>query len=139
MTIHKENVECRTRNIEYRSDESLRSSFPINGWPLRNSCNRYSILDIPAPSRGCLEPTRFMGGRFLKKGKAGWVLPLGLLNVIVKKELMWMGSQFDGIDFIIDLVVDPHVDDILGKDITLFKKRLILLQCIQCFIQGARC
>jgi len=27
VTIHKENVECRTRNIEYRSDESLRSFF----------------------------------------------------------------------------------------------------------------
>jgi hypothetical protein len=27
VTIHKDNVECRTRNIEYRSDESLRSLF----------------------------------------------------------------------------------------------------------------
>jgi len=88
---------------------------------------------------GALSPPVLRVGVFLKKGKAGRVLPFFKLNVIVKKELMWMGSQFDGIDFIIDLVVDPHVDDILGKDITLFKKRLILLQCIQCFIQGARC
>jgi len=27
VTIHKENIEYRTRNIEYRSDESLHSFF----------------------------------------------------------------------------------------------------------------
>ena len=37
-------------------------SFSINGWPLRHSSNRYSILDISAPSKKRLEPTQSTGG-----------------------------------------------------------------------------
>jgi len=51
VAIHKENVECRSRNIEYRSDESP----SLRLWP-----DKYWIFK--PPSRGRLETTRFAGG-----------------------------------------------------------------------------
>ena len=78
------------------------------------------VLDIPAPSRGVLSPPVLRVGVFLKKGKAGRVLPFFKLDVIVEKELVRMRSQFDGVDLVFDFVVNPHVDGILGKYITLF-------------------
>jgi len=65
------NIEQGILNIEVMN--RCAPSFSINGWQLLNSWNRYSIslhykamagqvLDIPAPSRGPLEPTRSMGG-----------------------------------------------------------------------------
>ena len=38
------------------------------------------VLDIPAPSRGRPEPTRFTGGRFLKKGQRRVGSALGVVK-----------------------------------------------------------
>jgi hypothetical protein len=68
------NVEQGILNVEVMNRCAL--SFPINGWPLRNSCNRYSILDIPALFKGRLEPTRSTGGDGYFNGTTG--LPMGI-------------------------------------------------------------
>ena len=58
-----------------------------------------------------------------QKAMARWYLsgPLrfreGKLYVEIQEKFVGMGTQFYGIDFIFDLVFDPGVDNIFGKDI----------------------
>jgi hypothetical protein len=47
------------------------------------------------------------------------------LNIVVQVKFMRMGPQFDIVDFVFGLVVNPHVNCILGEDITFHEKFLI--------------
>ena len=47
------------------------------------------------------------------------------LDVEVKIKLVRVGPQFDVVDFVFGLVINPHVDDILGENIAFKEKFLI--------------
>ncbi len=49
----------------------------------------------------------------------------GILNVVIQHEFMGVRPQFHGIDFVFDLVFNPAINDILGKNIALEQKRMI--------------
>jgi hypothetical protein len=43
----------------------------------------------------------------------------GELDVEVKEEFVRMRPQFDRVDFVLDFIVDPHVDRVLRKHLAL--------------------
>ncbi len=49
------------------------------------------------------------------------------LDVKIQEKFVGMGPEFDRVDLAVNLVLDPHVDDILGKDIALEQKRVVFL------------
>jgi hypothetical protein len=59
-----------------------------------------------------------------------WVRGGGLsLYVEVKKKLMGMGPQFYRIDLIVGFVIDPHIDNVLGKNVAFQQEVVTVLQC----------
>ena len=49
------------------------------------------------------------------------------LNVIIQGKLIRHRPQADGVEFIVGLVFDPLLDDVLGEDIALKKEGVVFL------------
>jgi hypothetical protein len=53
------------------------------------------------------------------------------LNIVIQVELVRMRTQLHGVDFVCGLVFDPHINDILGKDVTFEQEGVVFGQGCQ--------
>jgi len=53
------------------------------------------------------------------------------LNVVIQEELVRMGSEPQRVNFPDSLVVDPRLDNILGKDIALLQKIMVFFKTVK--------
>jgi len=67
---------------------------------------------------------RYCEGTAARLSFAGCCFSRGLY-IVVQIELMRVGPQFNIVDFMLGFIVNPHVNGILGEDITLHEKLLV--------------
>ena len=60
------------------------------------------------------------------------------LNVVIQEELVRMGSEPEGVHFLCPLVVDPHLDGVLGENVSLQQEVVVRLEVALRLFQRAR-